>query len=68
MKVVRIPFKGKIKGLYYDKVIAINKNIDTTVEKICVLREELSHYYTTLGNILEQKKIANRKLEQRDRA
>jgi hypothetical protein len=68
IEVVYMPLKGRIKGLYCDKVIAINKNIETTAEKTCVLAEELGHYYTTVGNILDQKKIINRKLERRARA
>lgn len=68
LEVVFMPFKERLKGLYYDKVIAINKNIDTTAEKTCILAEELGHYHTTVGNILDQKKITNRKLERRARA
>lgn len=68
IEIVYIPLKGRLKGLYYDKVIAINKNIETTAEKTCVLAEELGHYYTTVGNILDQKRIQNRKLERRARA
>ena len=68
IEVVYMPLKGRIKGLYCDKVIAINKNIETTAEKTCVLAEELGHYYTTVGNILDQKRIQNRKLERRARA
>lgn len=68
IEVVSLPFKGNLKGLYYDKVIGLNKNIETTAEKCCVLAEELGHYYSTIGNILDQKKIQNRKLERRARA
>lgn len=68
IEVIEISFKGKIKGLYYNRVIAINKHIETTAEKTCILAEELGHYYTTVGNILDQKKITNRKLERRARA
>lgn len=67
MEVICLPFKGKIKGLYYNRVIAINKNIDTSAEKTCVLAEELGHYYTSAGNILDQSKIENRKQERRAR-
>lgn len=68
IEVVYLPLRGRIKGLYYNNVIALNKNIDTTAEKTCILAEELGHYYTTAGNILDQKKIQNRKLERRARA
>lgn len=49
---------GRIKG----KRIAI-KNDLTTTEKSCVLAEELGHHYTTVGNILEQSTVENRKQE-----
>lgn len=68
IEVVYLPLRGRIKGLYYNNVIAINKNIDTTAEKTCILAEELGHYYTSAGNILDQKQLANRKLERRARA
>ena len=55
---------GRIKG----NRIAIRKDIDTTTEKGCVLAEELGHYYTTVGNILDQSKAENRKQEQHARA
>lgn len=51
--------KGRIKG----NRIAINKDMSTT-EKGCVLAEELGHYYTTIGNILDQNFVSNRKQEQ----
>lgn len=59
--------KKRIKGLYGDNVIWINKNINTSDEKACVLAEELGHYYTSAGDILDQSKILNRKQERRAR-
>ena len=50
-------------GLISGNRIAIRKNIQTTTEKACVLAEELGHHYTTVGNILDQKKVANAKQE-----
>lgn len=47
--------------------IAIRKNISTQKEKSCVLAEELGHYYTTVGNILDQSSVSNRKQELRAR-
>lgn len=61
--VVCRPLKGRLKGLYYDQVIAINNNMTTTAEKVCILAEELGHYHTTTGDILDQSKIQNRKQE-----
>lgn len=54
-------------GLIVGKKIAIRKDIDTEVEKSCVLAEELGHYYTSSGNILDQTDIMNRKQEYRAR-
>lgn len=53
---------GRIKG----NRIAIRRNM-TEAEKKCVLAEELGHYYTTAGNILEQQGIADLKQERHAR-
>lgn len=53
----------RLKGLYADNIIWINKLIPTHVEKKCVLAEEFGHYHTTTGNILDQASIVNRKQE-----
>ena len=50
---------GRIKG----KRIAIRQDIPTSIEKKCVLAEELGHYYKNVGNILDQTRTANRKQE-----
>lgn len=57
----------KIKGLYCDGLVGINRNIQTSSEKACVLAEELGHHYTTYGNIIEQESVSDRKQEQRAR-
>lgn len=67
IEIVSMPLSDKIKGLYADHVIAINSNITTTAEKTCILAEELGHYFTSTGNILDQSKITNRKQELRAR-
>ena len=54
--------KGRIKG----KRIAINKDL-TVKEKKCIMAEELGHYYTASGNILDQSSTANRKQESHGR-
>ena len=54
---------GRIKG----NRIAIRKDISSTTEKACVLAEELGHHYTTVGNILDQSDVSNRKQERRAR-
>lgn len=53
----------RIRGLYGDNVIWINKQIPNSIEKACVLAEELGHYHTTEGEILDQSKVENRKKE-----
>lgn len=55
--------KSRIKGLYGESVIWINKGIKTQREKACVLAEELGHHHTTVGDIIDQSKIANVKQE-----
>ncbi|REK69310.1 ImmA/IrrE family metallo-endopeptidase [Paenibacillus paeoniae] len=55
-----------IKGLYADKVIWINKRMPLT-EKTAILAEELGHYFTSDGNILDQTDLMNRKQELRAR-
>lgn len=54
---------GRIKG----KRIAIRRDIPTLKKKADVLAEELGHYYTATGNILDQNDTSNRKQEQAGR-
>lgn len=51
-----------LKGLCIDNYILLDKNL-TTNDKRCVLAEEIGHYKTSVGNILDQNSIANRKQE-----
>ena len=53
---------GRIKG----KRIAIRKDMSETKKK-CVLAEELGHYYTTSGDIMDQSSVDSRKQEHRAR-
>ena len=48
-------------------LLAINKNIETTIEKACVLAEKLGHHYTSVGNILDMTDVQNRKQERQAR-
>ncbi len=57
----------RIRGLYFENSIAINKKIKTEKEKRCVLAEELGHFYFTIGDILDLKIESNRKQEIRAR-
>lgn len=56
----------RLKGLYCDAFIAIDKNL-TEADKACVLAEELGHHATTYGNIIDQSLVMNRKQERRAR-
>ncbi|NOK15274.1 ImmA/IrrE family metallo-endopeptidase [Corallococcus exercitus] len=62
----------RLKGLYIEttgaKKILLNRKVPTSIEKACILAEELGHYYTSSGNILDQTLLVNRKQEQRARA
>lgn len=64
----RANFKSKADGLINGDVIGLNRNIQTTKERACVLAEELGHYYTTVGDILMQKAASDQKQERRARA
>lgn len=69
VKVVEHVFSNpKLKGLYVDGVITLNLlAVSTQTEKHCILAEELGHYYTSSGIILDQKSLMNRKQEKRAR-
>lgn len=67
IEVIEFTFKSDIKGLYSDNCIAISRKLNTTKEKKCVLAEELGHYYTSEGNIIDLKNITNRKQEKQAR-
>ena len=63
-----IPFHShRIKGLCCGESIAIHDAIPTMAEKSCVLAEELGHYHTSSGNILDLSDVRNRKQEYRAR-
>ena len=61
------PFESKSDGLINGDVIGINRKIRSTKKRACVLAEELGHYHTTVGDILDQSKAENRKQELRAR-
>ena len=53
----------KIKGLYSDNIIQLNKHIKNHTEKNCDLAEEFGHYHTSAGDILDQNNPISRKQE-----
>ncbi|MBP1992518.1 ImmA/IrrE family metallo-endopeptidase [Paenibacillus eucommiae] len=77
LRLVPIPINEKadlpdgMKGLYLKtttgEAILLSCLIDTQNEKTCILGEEVGHYYTSVGNILDQKSLQNRKQELRAR-
>lgn len=66
ISVTELPLKAH-DGLCYENFIIINKDIQTQAEKACVLAEELSHYYLTAGDIINQNVVENRKQEYKAR-
>ncbi len=53
-----------LKGLCLGKTIYINSNTNTTTaEKVVTLSEEIAHYQTGSGNIVQQKNISDWKQE-----
>lgn len=60
-------FKSKADGLINGDVIGINRKVRSTRKRTCILAEELGHYHTTTGNILDQSTSGNRKQEYRAR-
>lgn len=53
-------------GRIFNNRIAIRHDI-STVDKACTLAEELGHYFTTTGDIIDQTDTSNRKQEHRAR-
>jgi Zn-dependent peptidase ImmA (M78 family) len=66
LEVFEVSLRGNIKGLFQDEIIWVDKSL-SEVEKRCILAEEIGHYETTTGNILDQNDIRNRKQELRAR-
>ena len=60
--VKELPLEGN-DGRIYGNRIAIRDSLRTTAERACVLAEELGHYYTSTGDILDQSESSHRKQE-----
>ena len=54
-------------GLIYKNRIAISDRLETSAEKACVLAEEIGHYHTAVGDIVDLQNIENLKQEQKGR-
>lgn len=61
-------FQSRASGLINNDVIGINKNVRSSAQRSCILAEELGHYHTSSGNILDQSSVTNRKQELHARA
>lgn len=61
--IIEKDFKSNAKGLCKGNKIGLNTNIETTKEKACILAEEVGHYETTVGDILDHRIAENRKQE-----
>lgn len=61
--VIEKNFKSSAKGLCKGNKIGISKEIESTVEKRCVLAEEMAHSLFTCGDILDINNIQALKQE-----
>lgn len=57
----------KMKGMYFDNTIVIDSRIQTEVERKCILAEEIGHFETSYGIILDADDIKSLKQEVRAR-
>lgn len=55
----------RLKGLYSNNTILMNTSIANDTEYKCVLAEELGHYYTSNGNILDYQTTESQRQEDR---
>ena len=59
------PLDPILKGLYFDNVILLDNHFDTQAELKCVLAEEIGHYHTSVGDILDKKVLHKEKEEEK---
>ena len=62
LEVKEVDFASCAKGLCKGEKIGIRKEMPRN-EKACILAEEIGHYYTTVGDITDQRDTGNRKQE-----
>ncbi|WP_373232133.1 ImmA/IrrE family metallo-endopeptidase [Cohnella sp.] len=67
-RVYEFPMESGAKGLLKNNRIGINSAISSLIERTCILAEEVGHVCKTVGDILDQTILANRKQELRSRA
>jgi len=63
IRLVEDDIPHRVKGLYFDHIIVLHKNIDTESERNSILAEELGHHFTSTGNILDQSSLSAIKQE-----
>lgn len=62
-----IHFESRSDGLINGDVIGLSDKLKTSVEKACIAAEELGHYHTTSGNIIDPTIPGNRQQEKKAR-
>lgn len=63
IRLVEDDIPGGVKGLYFDNIIVLHNKIETSSERNSILAEELGHYFTSSGNILDQSSLKAQKQE-----
>lgn len=53
----------RLKGLYCDGTVALDRRLETDADKAAILSEELGHHATSTGDILDVRCESNRKQE-----
>lgn len=64
IEIIETKLPNGLKGLYMDGIICVDSSLDTRAERESIIAEELGHYYTTEGNILDQSCIHSQKQEE----
>lgn len=62
LTIIEKNFKSSAKGFCKGNKIGIRKDMSEK-EKVCILAEELGHYHTSVGNILDTNNANNQKQE-----
>lgn len=57
----------RIDGLYCDGTIALSNRLENSIQKVCILAEELGHHESAVGDITDQSFVSNRKQELKGR-
>ncbi|MDE7342243.1 MAG: hypothetical protein K2N80_17070 [Lachnospiraceae bacterium] len=58
-----VDFESQADGLINGNIIGINRKVRTYRKRTCILAEELGHYHTTVGDIINQSTISERRQE-----